>query len=63
MDLARRQSIELLEAHNERSPLVGVDPVGMSFQQKRCFDVHAANANLADTNPTSLARIALRQPV
>ena len=55
------ESVELLETHDERPPLVRVDPVVLPGHQNRLFQMHALNAHLDDENSPALCRIMLRQ--
>ena len=57
------ESVELLETHDERPPLVRVDPVVLPGHQNRLFQMHALNAHLDDENSPALCRIMLRQVV
>jgi hypothetical protein len=40
------ETIELLEIHDQRRPLVGIDPIGMTFDEQIRMDVNALDAHL-----------------
>jgi hypothetical protein len=61
VELSRRKPVELLEAHDERPPLVRVDAVALAFHEEALLHVHALDAHQHRERPAAPPRIVLGQ--
>jgi hypothetical protein len=46
MQRARRETVKILETHDQRVPSVGVDAVRLAICEDRLFHMHPLNAHL-----------------
>ncbi|MEH2505378.1 hypothetical protein V1290_004189 [Bradyrhizobium sp. AZCC 1578] len=63
MQLLRHQPVELLEAHDQRPPFVGIDTVGLVIHHDSRMRMHARDAHLDRGKIAAPDRILLGHPV